>query len=180
MNLQEVSDRLEIAELIARYAHALDQRNWAGLESLFTPDAVLDFSSIGDGISGPERWRNRDANWSMSTSSLLVFANHIHANSIITLNGDDAEAVTELIGSTVRKQADGYPGTIQAEWTQLGGWYEDTFRRGNSGWRFSSRKLVSKYRVHVAAHLNTVYLNEGAWAPEMTTLPTGRGHCGIC
>jgi len=39
MPLQEMSDRLEIQALLARYAHAIDTRDWDGLDDVFTPDA---------------------------------------------------------------------------------------------------------------------------------------------
>jgi len=35
------ADRLDIAELSARYAHHVDRRDWAALTELFTPDAEL-------------------------------------------------------------------------------------------------------------------------------------------
>jgi hypothetical protein len=31
LSLQEISDRLEIQDLLARYSHAVDQRDWAAL-----------------------------------------------------------------------------------------------------------------------------------------------------
>ena len=47
MSLQEISDRLEIQELIARYSVALDTRDYDGLDDLFTDDAVLDYTATG-------------------------------------------------------------------------------------------------------------------------------------
>lgn len=36
-------DRLNILELVARYGHVLDDRDWAAVELIFTSDAVVDF-----------------------------------------------------------------------------------------------------------------------------------------
>ena len=47
MSLQEISDRLEIQDLIARYSYALDRRDFDALDELFTPDAVLDYRATG-------------------------------------------------------------------------------------------------------------------------------------
>ena len=47
MSVQEISDRLEIQELIARYSVALDSRDYDALDELFTDDAVLDYTATG-------------------------------------------------------------------------------------------------------------------------------------
>jgi len=38
----DAHDRLEIHELITRYCHILDTRNWADLNKIFLPDSVVD------------------------------------------------------------------------------------------------------------------------------------------
>ena len=47
MSLQEMSDRLEIQDLFARYSFAIDDRNWDALDSVFTPDAAIDYTETG-------------------------------------------------------------------------------------------------------------------------------------
>jgi SnoaL-like domain len=47
MDLQGLHDRLEIHELLARYARGVDSRDWDLWKTVFTPDAVLDYSSVG-------------------------------------------------------------------------------------------------------------------------------------
>jgi protoheme IX farnesyltransferase len=51
MSLQELSDRMEIEHLIVHYANSIDQRNWDGLDQVFTPDAYIDYRKLG-GIDG--------------------------------------------------------------------------------------------------------------------------------
>lgn len=48
---REVSDRLEIHELLTRYARAIDSKQWDLLDSVFTPDAQIDYTAAG-GIKG--------------------------------------------------------------------------------------------------------------------------------
>jgi len=59
MSLQEISDRLEIQDLFARYSFAIDERDWDALDALFTYNAVIDYSGSG-GIRGSvaeiKRW----------------------------------------------------------------------------------------------------------------------------
>ncbi|MGH3307414.1 MAG: nuclear transport factor 2 family protein, partial [Nocardioides sp.] len=47
MDLQELSDRQEIVDLITRYTRAVDTRSWDDLDRVFTEDAVLDYSPVG-------------------------------------------------------------------------------------------------------------------------------------
>ncbi|MCR9259738.1 MAG: nuclear transport factor 2 family protein [Pseudomonadaceae bacterium] len=43
-------DRVEIHELPGRYGDAIDDRNWAALDSVFTQDAVFDLTGVGSRI----------------------------------------------------------------------------------------------------------------------------------
>ena len=46
LSLQEISDRLEIQDLLSRYSYAIDERNWDGLDDVFTPDPDALWSSV--------------------------------------------------------------------------------------------------------------------------------------
>ena len=52
MSLQEISDRMEIQDLLVSYSYALEAHNWDALDDVFTPDALIDYSeehgSTGD------------------------------------------------------------------------------------------------------------------------------------
>ena len=78
MSLQEMSDRLEIQDLFSRYTYAIDERNWDGLDDVFTPDAFIDYTEAG-GEKGqlpeisagwPRRWNAspRFSTWWRRTS----------------------------------------------------------------------------------------------------------------
>jgi hypothetical protein len=59
MALEEVAARLEIQALLTRYTVAIDTHDWALLDTVFTPDAWIDYESSG-GTKGPypevRRW----------------------------------------------------------------------------------------------------------------------------
>ena len=38
MSLEEISDRMEIQDLMVRYSYAIDSRNWDALDDVFTPE----------------------------------------------------------------------------------------------------------------------------------------------
>jgi hypothetical protein len=46
---QEISDRLEIEELLVRYCYAIDERDWDACRGVYTEDAVIDDVSAGPG-----------------------------------------------------------------------------------------------------------------------------------
>ncbi|KAH9255978.1 hypothetical protein BASA81_005747 [Batrachochytrium salamandrivorans] len=47
-----VEDRLAIQDLIVQYCHAVDTRNWAQYEQIFTPNAWVDYTSNLLGVEG--------------------------------------------------------------------------------------------------------------------------------
>jgi hypothetical protein len=48
--LLTTADRVEIHELPGRYGDAIDDRNWPGLDAVFTQDAVFDLTGVGSRI----------------------------------------------------------------------------------------------------------------------------------
>ena len=58
MDIQAVHDKLEIHELLARYARSVDDRDWDLYRSVFTDDAHIDYSSAG-AIAGGIRFIDR-------------------------------------------------------------------------------------------------------------------------
>lgn len=47
MDVQAVADKLEIDEQLARYARGVDTHDWDLWKSVFTEDAVVDYSQSG-------------------------------------------------------------------------------------------------------------------------------------
>ncbi len=50
-SLDEIADRLAIGQVIARYVHALDARDYDTLDDVFLPDTRFDLTEAG-GIAG--------------------------------------------------------------------------------------------------------------------------------
>ena len=48
--LLTTADRVEIHELPSRYGDAIDDRNWAKLDTVFTQDAVFDLTGVGSRV----------------------------------------------------------------------------------------------------------------------------------
>jgi SnoaL-like domain len=125
---QELSDRLEIQDLITAYSYAIDFHRFDDLDAIFTPDATLDFTATG-GIAGPlpeiKEWL---------ASVLVHFGGHQHlvATSAVQLDGDAATAKT-LCHNPMWFADPAQPPLF------VGLWYLDSFVRTAEGWRMSSR-----------------------------------------
>ena len=133
MDLQEISDRLEIVDLITAYTRAVDTRAYDDLREVFTEDAVLDYSSVG----GPVDRRDVDIPW--VEQGLAGFAAHQHliGQVSIALDGDDAHATAYFTNPMVVRNSDGSDGV----W-ECGGYYHHDLRRTPDGWR--STRMVDE------------------------------------
>jgi len=129
-SLQEISDRLEIQDLLVDYSHAIDHADWDALDELFTIDAVIDYTEMG----GPRG--NLAEIKDFLRSALPVFASYQHlvATSKVTVAGDLAHGRTICHNPMVLASGDADPQVLV-----FGLWYRDTFRRTRDGWRISDR-----------------------------------------
>jgi len=86
LSLQEISDRLELQELAVRYSTAVDRKDWALYESLFTPDAVIDYTQVG-GIKGHPR---EVTEWMTQVMPTFPAYQHLVANHELKIDGEAA------------------------------------------------------------------------------------------
>lgn len=127
---QDVADRLEIGELLARYGHALDERDWDGFRALFTPDATLDFTAFG----GPSGDIETMIAFLEPILAVASASHHMASNIAVDLAGDRAE----VRSTAVVPMAFGHPdGGILFNFSGL--WYRDHLVRTADGWRIRER-----------------------------------------
>ncbi len=86
MDIQRVSDELEIASVLHRYARAVDGKDWDLWRSLFTEDAVIDYSSVG-GVVGD---REEVSAWLERGLALMPMTQHFISNIEADIDGDTA------------------------------------------------------------------------------------------
>jgi len=133
LDLKELSDRMEIHELLSRYCHALDQKDWPSFRAVFSDDAILDFSAFG----GPCGNAADLEAFLVPVLDALAGSQHIVSTVKIDLDGDRATARSAAIVPMTSCAADG------AERTFINGlWYEDGLIRTPNGWRIQFRKQV--------------------------------------
>lgn len=139
MDLQEMSDRLEVYDLLARYSWCIDSRDWDGLTALFTDDAYLDYTSTG-GIAGtlPEQQ-------AYFAKVLPMFKGSQHLSGTTTFDFSDAPDLlrtrTICLNPMVCDDTDTY---------FVGLWYVDELRRVDGSWRFARRVEEQSWTFHTA------------------------------
>ena len=148
LSLQEISDRLEIQQLMVSYAHAIDARDFDRLDRVFTPDAYIDYRAMG-GIDGhfPEVKA-----WLRPALAKFPHYYHMMGNIDVTLSGDTARARTACFNPMeCPPPAGAGPGQVMF----LGLWYVDELLRTPQGWRIARRVEESCYVHNVPASLDT-------------------------
>jgi hypothetical protein len=133
-SVDQLSDRLEIQDLITAYSYAIDFHRFDDLDAIFAPDATLDFTATG-GVAGPlpeiKTWL---------ATVLVHFGGHQHlvATSQVTLDADTASART-LCHNPMWFTDPAVPPMF------VGLWYHDTFARTADGWRITNRVQQKGY-----------------------------------
>ena len=130
LTLQQISDRLEIEQLIVDYANAIDRRDFDALDRIFTPDAYIDYRAVG-GIDG--RYPEIKA-WLKPALDKFPSYSHLVGNIDIKVTGDTAGARTLCFNPMVVDL-----GTDQKQVMFLGLWYTDKLIRTPEGWRMTER-----------------------------------------
>jgi 3-phenylpropionate/cinnamic acid dioxygenase small subunit len=126
----------EIADVLVRYATAIDRRDWALFRTCFTDDCDTDYGDIG-------RWQGIDAitDWMARTHEPCGHTLHRITNVAITSNGDTVTArsyvdALVMFGDNERgTRADGY--------------YDDELVHTADGWRIARRTFTMVHAERV-------------------------------
>ncbi|QTD94563.1 nuclear transport factor 2 family protein [Burkholderia anthina] len=130
MTPQEMIDRLEIHDLLTRYCHAVDRRDWHEFERLFAGNAMLDYAAFG----GPVGNRADIATYLKRVTAPLRSTQHTISTSLLIVDGDAATARTA--GQVMMVSADD-AGDDRVCFVGL--WYRDLLVRRECGWRIQRR-----------------------------------------
>src|SRR3954451_18912144 len=118
-----VSDRLEIHELLALYGHLIDDRRWDDLDQVFTSDAVYDATDFGQPIT--HSLAELLGYW---TTNLRIHPLAHHATNIVVT--EDADGTVRVRSKGIGVGRKGRVGSVT---------YRDVAVRTADGWRLSSR-----------------------------------------
>lgn len=128
LSLEEISDRLEIQQLLIDYSTAIDRKRFDDLDRVFTPDAYIDYRVTG-GIDGhfPEVKA-----WLKEVLPNFPAYAHMLGNFDVRIDGDTASSRTICFNPMVM-------GGDMGQIYFVGIWYVDEFVRTPNGWRMTRR-----------------------------------------
>jgi hypothetical protein len=127
LSLAEISDRMEIQQLLVDYSTAIDNRRFDDLDRVFTRDAYIDYTELG-GIAGV--YPDVKA-WLADVLPNFPAYFHMLGNFDIRIDGDTASSRTILFNPMKLGDDD------QVMFCGL--WYDDEFIRTADGWRMTRR-----------------------------------------
>jgi ketosteroid isomerase-like protein len=130
MTPQEISDRIEIQDVLVRYCHAVDRKDWKAFEKLFTENAVLDYSAFG----GPLCDTRAMSSYLNDAVSDMHGTQHTISTSLLEIDGNTATAQTAAQVMMISGKDDGTSHVLF-----IGLWYRDTLVKTLDGWRIHTR-----------------------------------------
>jgi hypothetical protein len=133
VELQELIDRAEITDAITRYTLAVDDGDFDGLDTVFTPDAHIDYTESGgvvDSYPVVKAWL---------AEALPGFSKHrVHLVGQVAFAFADSRDEAEVTAYFHNPMRIG-DGKGEERVVEVGGRYRHTFVRTAEGWR--SRRL---------------------------------------
>lgn len=130
MSLQEISDRMEINNLLIDYCTAVDQGNIDEFDQLFTADAYIDYTALGGAKGDLEETKD----YLKQVLPLFPATQHLIANSRVFVDGDTATARTMCHNPMRWDSPEG-----ETHMMFYGLWYVDKLVRTDEGWRIKER-----------------------------------------
>jgi len=136
---QATADRVELAELMHRYALAIDTAQFEDLREVFTSDASVDFGSVDQYVEGATGMSGINAIVGWFRTVLAPFPDVLHfmSNHVIDLDGDRARVRT----------------CMHVMHMAMGGVYAAQAVRTPEGWRIQRLRLDERRFEEAAARL---------------------------
>jgi len=143
--IRRLEDRVEIGELIARYALVMDNRDMDAMPSLFTADVVI------RSLDGVMSIVGRDAAVELFRGRFKVLgpSNHFSHDRIVSFDEVDPDRATGLVLSHAEMNRKGVAMLAAIR-------YRDLYRREAQVWRFQERVLTFMYYVPASEYLDAL------------------------
>ncbi|WP_081392375.1 MULTISPECIES: nuclear transport factor 2 family protein [Mycolicibacterium] len=122
-----MSEHSEISALLYRYARAVDSKDWELYRSVFTEDAVIDYSSAGAVVGA----RDDVVEWFAANFGVIRWTMHYITNIEILESGAGTATVRAMFYNPMQ-----LPG--MTEMSACGGYYHHDLVRTPDGWRSRS------------------------------------------
>jgi ketosteroid isomerase-like protein len=145
--LQAIQDRLDITDVLYRYASTIDQFDHEGLRATFDDDIVAQYGNA-EPLSGADAV----AAWIAEMIEPVVWQHHFLSVYHVDVDGDEANA---LVYHTSHQLFEDDPDSAKV----LVGRYRNELRRTEDGWKISKLELEllwAESRVDVAGYFASI------------------------
>ncbi len=138
MDLQEISDRLEITDVVTRYTRGIDSGEWDRLDTVFTADADIDYTESGGihaGYAEIKPW--------LAEMLPAFFPRRMHLiGQVEVVFGPGEVPGTATVVAYFDNPMPMHDGAGGEKIVEIGGMYHHEMVRTEEGWR--SRRLHEK------------------------------------
>jgi 3-phenylpropionate/cinnamic acid dioxygenase small subunit len=128
----------DIADVLVRYATAIDRRDWGLFRTCFSPDVQADYGEIGT-------WASADAIAEYMAIAHAQMGHTMHRLSNFEIRVDDDAATARSYVDVILMSADGQTGLNAV------GFYDDDLRCTGEGWRITRRRFTMVHRHAIRA-----------------------------
>ena len=135
-------DRLSIRETIENYLNFLDAKDWIGIASCFTEDAVSRYNFEPEVLRGGRGV----ADWVRVRVGKYGATDHALSNLRIVVNGDFATCDSRLTASLLHVEGPKHQVSVRAIW------YRDKLRREGNRWLICERVHEPQWQYEVPEH----------------------------
>ena len=139
----EILDRLEIRELVDRYARAADRVDGPAAAALFTPDGALRIFERGTEAPVRERLGREAIATAFAGLSRYEVTLHVVANHLVEIDGDTATGETYCLAHHVRTIGEGAQAHLSDYVMAIR--YLDVYAHSDEGWRIAQRHLQLEF-----------------------------------
>lgn len=134
LSFQDVIDRAEISDVVIKYATALDRHDWGLMRSILSDPVAIDYSSFDPDLDlemPAAEWIDRIRGLEGFDATQHISANHVHI-----LNGDEATCVSYMQAAHFLNRPDGQHACV------LYGYYTNRLIRTDAGWKIRKCALM--------------------------------------
>lgn len=140
MAVIEATDIILIHQLLGRYGHLLDARDWPAFGDLFVDDATIDYRS-GNGTANVRAGREAIVAWFREVDVNHPAAHHV--TNIVVDDAADASGAVPVHSKFIAPftRPDHVPVRL------YGGDYHDVVVRTDRGWRFAHKQCLPRWQL---------------------------------
>jgi 3-phenylpropionate/cinnamic acid dioxygenase small subunit len=122
--------RQDVADVLVRYATAIDQKDWTQFRTCFTDDCEADYGAIGV-------WRSVDeiTEWMAQVHDACGHTMHRISNVAVSPGDGDGVVARCYVDALVL-------GPDNGAGVRAAGWYDDELVRTDDGWRITRRRFT--------------------------------------